>query len=330
MSDSTERISKTLPPPTWLMDADYTIIDRNAQAEKFEKDYVISMEYAVEVAKGTCCAFQTDKKACKNCPLENKWAASDGFPITFMGRDGVSYEFFGKLVKTEHIWKLEIRYIDKPFESEGKSMLTYLNEARESEQKRIARELHDGIAQSIYSLMLETRGLKWTPFEEHQQKLQAIDRHFADVLLEIKSLATELRPSILDDVGLIPAINQFVEQTMEMTGFIIHVIVDGERKRLTSRGNVVIYRSIQEAISNALKYSGENEATIALDFGQKELRVTIADAGKGFIYDPYHLGFGLLNLRERAQSVGGTIEVETGLGKGTRITMIVPYKEGMS
>ena len=85
MSDSTERISKTLPPPTWLMDADYTIIDRNAQAEKFEKDYVISMEYAVEVAKGTCCAFQTDKKACKNCPLENKWAASDGFPITFMG-----------------------------------------------------------------------------------------------------------------------------------------------------------------------------------------------------------------------------------------------------
>ena len=102
------------------------------------------------------------------------------------------------------------------------------------------------------------------------------------------------------------------------------------RKRLTSRGNVVIYRSIQEAISNALKYSGENEATIALDFGQKELRVTIADAGKGFIYDPYHLGFGLLNLRERAQSVGGTIEVETGIGKGTRITMIVPYKEGMS
>ena len=116
---------------------------------------------------------------------------------------------------------------------------------------------------------------------------------------------------------------------MEMTGFIIHVIVDGQRKRLTSRG-MSSSTGIQEAISNALKYSGENEATIALDFGQKELRVTIADAGKGFIYDPYHLGFGLLNLRERAQSVGGTIEVETGIGKGTRITMIVPYKEGMS
>lgn len=329
MTDSAS-IHHIFPQPTWLMDTDYTVIDKNSQAEKFEKDYVISIEYAVQVAKGTCCAFRADKQTCKNCPLENKWAASDGFPITFMGRDGVSYEFFGKLVKKEQNWMLEIRYIDIPFESEGKSMLTYLNEARESEQKRIARELHDGIAQSIYSLMLETRGLKWTPVEEHQQKLQAIDRHFADVLLEIKSLATELRPSILDDVGLIPAINQFVEQTMEMTGFIIHVIVDGERKRLTSRGNVVIYRSIQEAISNALKYSGENEATIALDFGQKELRVTIADEGKGFIYDPYHLGFGLLNLRERAHSVGGTIEVETGIGKGTRITMIVPYKEGMS
>ena len=95
-------------------------------------------------------------------------------------------------------------------------MLSYLNEACESEKKRIASELHDGIAQSIYSLMLETRGLKWTPFEEHQQKLQAIDQHFADVLLEIKSLATELRPSILDDVGLIPAINQFVEQTLSV------------------------------------------------------------------------------------------------------------------
>ena len=75
-------------------------------------------------------------------------------------------------MKKAQNWMLEIRYIDKPFESEGKSMLTYLNEARESEQKRIARELHDGIAQSIYSLMLETRGLKWTPVEEHQQKLQ--------------------------------------------------------------------------------------------------------------------------------------------------------------
>ena len=60
------------------------------------------------------------------------------------------------------------------------------------------------------------------------------------------------------------------------------------------------------------------------------MKIIIADEGKGFIYDPYHLGFGLLNLRERAHSVGGTMEVETGIGKGTRITMIVPYKEGMS
>ncbi|WP_107995218.1 sensor histidine kinase [Trichococcus paludicola] len=330
MTNLKERIPQFLPQPTWLMDADYNVVEKNAQAEKFEKDYVVLMEYAVQVAKGTCCAFHTDKTACKNCPLENKWAASDGFPITFMGRDGVSYEFFGKLVKREHHWILEIRYIDKPFESEGKSMLTYLNEARESEQKRIARELHDGIAQSIYSLMLETRGLKWTPIEDHQQKLQAIDRHFADVLLEIKSLATELRPSILDDVGIIPAINQFVEQTMEMTGFVIHVNVDGERNALTGRGNVVIYRSIQEAISNALKYSGVNEASLTLNFGQEELRVTIADEGKGFIYDPYHLGFGLLNLRERAHSVGGKIEVDTGIEKGTRITMSVPYKEGLA
>ena len=328
MSDQNERNFKILPQPTWILDADYIVIDRNAQAEKFEMDYVVSMEYAVQVAKGTCCAFLTDKTACKNCPLENKWAASDGFPITFMSRDGISYEFFGKLLKREQNWLLEIRYIDKPLEAERKSMLTYLNEARESEQKRIARELHDGIAQSIYSLMLETRGLKWTPAEEHQQKLQAIDRHFADVLLEIKSLATELRPSILDDVGLLPAINQFVNQTMEMTGFIIHVIVEGEPNPLKSRGNVVIYRSIQEAISNALKYSGENEATISLNFGQKELRVMIADEGKGFIYDPYHLGFGLLNLRERAHSVSGKMEVETGIGKGTRIKMIVPYEEG--
>ena len=280
MTDSAS-IHHIFPQPTWLMDTDYTVIDKNSQAEKFEKDYVISIEYAVQVAKGTCCAFRADKQTCKNCPLENKWAASDGFPITFMGRDGVSYEFFGKLVKKEQNWMLEIRYIDKPFESEGKSMLTYLNEARESEQKRIARELHDGIAQSIYSLMLETRGLKWTPVEEQQQKLQAIDRHFADVLLEIKSLATELRPSILDDVGLIPAINQFVEQTMEMTGFIIHVIVDGERKRLTSRGNVVIYRSIQEAISNALKYSGRMKLPSPLILAKKNCGLRLQTKGKG-------------------------------------------------
>lgn len=328
MTDPKQGIRLGSSQPTWLMDAAYTVIGKNAQAEKFETDYVISMEYAVQVAKGTCCAFHTDKRACKNCPLENKWAASDGFPITFMGRDGVPYEFFGKLLKREQNWLLEIRYIDKPFESEGKSMLTYLNEVRESEQKRIARELHDGIAQSIYSLMLETRGLKWTPVEEHQQKLQAIDRHFADVLLEIKSMATELRPSILDDVGLIPAIHQFVDQTLEMTGFIIRVIVDGERHALSGRGNVVIYRSIQEAVSNALKYSGENEATIKLVFAQNELRVTIADEGKGFIYDPYHLGFGLLNLRERAHSVGGELEIDTGMDKGTHITIILPYEEG--
>ena len=74
MTDSAY-IHHIFPQPTWLMDTDYTVIDKNSQAEKFEKDYLISMEYAVEVAKGTCCAFSADKQTCKNCTLENTWAA---------------------------------------------------------------------------------------------------------------------------------------------------------------------------------------------------------------------------------------------------------------
>lgn len=313
--------------PCWVLNKDYRIVERNQQAQEFESSYYFDLQKVIEVSTGKGCALHATKKACLNCPIEHQWQQA-GYPLTLLRKSGESFHFWVTFISIGERYFLELKEAKtKDHEINEHVMWDYLNEARESERKKIAQDLHDGIAQSLYSLMLETRGLKWTSANDMPEKLKEIDLHFIDLLKEVKNLATDLRPSALDDLGLLAAVQQFILRTREMTGFNIELEVSGEIQPLSKPVEVVIYRVIQEAVANALKYSGENEVLLVLDYLPNVINILIQDKGIGFAKDEMQSGFGILNMKERVAAVNGKLAVESAQDQGTSIQLSIPYEE---
>ncbi|EOL41708.1 hypothetical protein RV11_GL002770 [Enterococcus phoeniculicola] len=311
----------------WILTSDYQILAKTKIAEEMEQAYFLDVKKIIEISLGKGCALHSTQEQCLHCPLEES-LSPQGFPFKTFNKESHLVEFWGRVDFAEDEIMLQIEL--GTTESEGTndhSMFDYLNGAREIERKKIAQDLHDGIAQSVYSLMLETRGIKWTEKEAQSEKLKEIDRHFSEVLTEIKDLAGELRPMSLDEFGLIPALKQFIKRTVEMTGFEIDLIVIGSERRLTESSRTAVYRIIQEAIANAMKYSGENQASITLEYQEEVLLVTIEDSGQGFSLAKEEKGFGLMNMKERAHAVCGELSIQSMPNRGTQVFFTIPVRE---
>lgn len=313
----------------WLWTADGQLIAETQRGTLLRQQYQIIPEKLLEIAQGKGCLKHGLQADCLDCPVARS-EIKDHFPFELKAITGESDLFWGQLTVTDQQWLLQIAPPPAAApQSPDRSLFEYLNNARELERKRIAQDLHDGIAQSIYSLMLETRLLKWLPPAEQLAKLNEIDTHFAEVLTEVKNLASELRPMSIDEFGLLPALEQFAQRTMEMTGFEVQVETHGSEKPLSENKRIAIYRSIQEAVANALKYANVNQVTVELTFAER-LLITIVDEGTGFSQQMQETGFGLMNMRERIQAVGGTIEILSRPQAGTRIYLQIPCDEEKS
>lgn len=309
----------------WLVDKSDQLIAKTQKAQEIETSYQFKLQSVLEISRGQGCALHSTKDECLNCPLEGNVSPA-GFPFVLLTKSGRSEEFWGRVDSTDGQLVLQVQ--NRPADQKKGSLFEYLNNVRELERKKIAQNLHDGIAQSVYSLMLETRGLKWAVDEEKPQKMKALDRHFSEVLNEIKHLAGDLRPMTIDEFGLIQALEQFIERTTEMTGFDIDLTVSGNKQPLPEPVRIAIYRIIQEAVSNAMKYSGENMIYLTLDFAKNQLTVRIQDEGAGFDMAQQESGFGLVNMQERAYSIGSNLVIHSQPNQGTVIQMQVPLKEG--
>ncbi|MGX7352210.1 sensor histidine kinase [Enterococcus canis] len=299
-----------LQSPVWLLQTTGTFA--NPAAQQFETQYLFSIKAVLKAAQA-----------------EKITALQEGsaFPLFLEKRNGDMSRFTAYLTPVGSDTLLEIHGYQDGHRLLDRVMIDYMNEAREKERKKIAQDLHDGIAQSIYSLMLETRNLRWTAPEQQNEHFKSIDRHFSEVLAEIKQIAKELRPTILDDLGLIPALEQLVEQVREQTGFVIAFERQGAIHPLSKDAEVAVYRIVQEAASNAIKYSGVNDARLTLFFQTQQLLISFTDQGRGFIIDQQP-SLGLRNMEERAHAIGGTFAIATQLEKGTHLTITVPYQEG--
>lgn len=323
MAAISETLFKQLKTAAWLWQSDGTLLAETEAAAILQKEFQLDPHKILEIAEGNGCLKHGTQEECLDCPVAEQ-PLGDEFPFELVHQSGQEKMFWGSLTKADdqlllQIFSPEHSLTDQP----DRSLFEYLNNARELERKRIAQDLHDGIAQSIYSLMLETRLLKWLPAEEQKVKLAEIDTHFTEVLTEVKNLASELRPMSIDEFGLLPALEQFVQRLSEMTGFEVQLETFGSEQPLSEAKRIAIYRSVQEAVANALKYAGVNQAVVTLDFTEK-LVVLVKDEGNGFSRQQQETGFGLMNMRERIQSVGGTIEINTHPGLGTTIRMVVP------
>jgi signal transduction histidine kinase len=212
-------------------------------------------------------------------------------------------------------------------------MLARVIDAQEAERARVARDLHDQIGQSLTSVLLGLRLVDGTLVRDapdvgdaraHTAEVRAL---VVQALDEVRRLAFELRPTVLDDVGLVAALRRLARGHTERCGVPVEVMLVGldDDTRLPSEIETVVYRVVQEALTNVARHAAASRADVGLTVSGHRVRATVADDGVGFTIDHGLLGsLGLAGMRERASLVDGRLEIISGPGEGTTVVLEVP------
>jgi two-component system sensor histidine kinase DegS len=202
--------------------------------------------------------------------------------------------------------------------------------AQESERQRLSRQMHDGPAQALSNFILQTeiamRLLEVDPAQAREE-LSNLKVAAMSTFQKVRNFIFELRPMMLDDLGLAPTIRKYADAFREQTSLDVVVTVTGTERRLEPYIEVMIFRAIQELIGNASRHSQATTVKVLLDMGEQVVRVTVDDNGKGVdseILDQGSLGLKL--IKERAEMIGGTFEIDSAVGKGTRVVFSVPAR----
>jgi len=221
-----------------------------------------------------------------------------------------------------------------------KELLQHSLTSQEEARKRIARELHDETSQVITSLkltlqalrsMTESRGIDDAEFMDMFDRSQRMATHAGQ---EIVRMMKELRPTLLDELGMAAAINRYARDTLEPRGIEVEVEFDGVQDHaVPSEVEVTLFRISQGVIGNVREHAEAKHVHIKLEVTESDCTMTISDDGKGF--DPGKItkvdksgrGVGLFIMKERANLVGGTGSVDSRLGKGTRVMVKVPLRQ---
>ena len=222
---------------------------------------------------------------------------------------------------------------EKQMQENMRLYIQQITRAQEKESSRIARELHDSTAQELIALLHQVEGLlrdrAKLPLSE-AKALWRIHEQIKGILQEVRYFSRDLRPSILDDLGLRAALEWLVEQLETEHKVECHLIVVGQERRLASETEVMIFRIVQEAIRNIGKHSQASKAEVTVKFEQKETTITVKDNGVGFqllesVGDLTRAGkLGLAGMQERAQLLGGSLSIQSEPGIGTTIVVKAP------
>lgn len=222
---------------------------------------------------------------------------------------------------------------EKQMQENMRLYIQQITRAQEKESSRIARELHDSTAQELIALLHQVEGLlrdrAKLPLSE-AKALWRIHEQIKGILQEVRYFSRDLRPSILDDLGLRAALEWLVEQLETEHKVECHLIVVGQERRLASETEVMIFRIVQEAIRNIGKHSQASKAEVTVKFEQKETAITVKDNGVGFqllesVGDLTRAGkLGLAGMQERAQLLGGSLSIQSEPGIGTTIVVKAP------
>jgi len=211
--------------------------------------------------------------------------------------------------------------------------ITQITRAQEDERLRISRELHDDTAQVLASL---SRGLDLLISEEKKLPKPTIERleklqQRADAALEgVRRFSQDLRPSILNDLGLVPALEWLIADLEKRSKMITKVNITGNRHRLPPEKELAVFRIAQEALSNVRRHSRASSVEMTMDFGDDALTLIISDNGRGFnvperTSDLVLSGkLGMMGMRERARLIGGTLIVQSEADAGTTVTLRAP------
>jgi len=216
---------------------------------------------------------------------------------------------------------------EKKVQDNLRSYVQQVSQAQEAERKRIARELHDVTAQALVTVV---RNLGDLVSDHSQFSIKEIQEQVRGILREVRRFSQQLRPSVLDDLGLLPAIKWLASDLTKNYNIPVDVNVAGELHQLPPDAELMLFRITQEALNNVQRHSGASMVSITMEFTDQVTRVTVGDNGKGFemperMGDLARIGkLGLAGMQERVQLLGGNLTIDTGPGKGTSLTVTVP------
>lgn len=208
---------------------------------------------------------------------------------------------------------------------------------QEKERKAVAAELHDSVGQSLTAMRinLDFAENSLPPGrKELKSRIRQTSKLVADTMEEIRSIGQKLRPTMLDDLGLIPTLRWFTKDFSHQLSIPVHFRSQGNTKRLTPDLKITVYRIIQEGLNNIAKHSKATEAWVTLWVKDRVCSLEIKDDGIGIDAEKVlkstdtRRGFGVFNIRERASLLGGKLEIQSDKGKGTTLLVTIPVPEG--
>ncbi|TVX92461.1 sensor histidine kinase [Paenibacillus agilis] len=212
------------------------------------------------------------------------------------------------------------------------TLILKLISAQEDERKRISRELHDETSQALTSLIVTMRVMADEAKDAEQHELLTTSRDIAaGILREMRDLAVELRPPILDDMGLIPAMRKHVSKFEEKYGINVSMTVPNECVSIESHIAVALYRILQEGLTNIVKHTAATHADVHMEVGLQTISVIIHDNGHGIEQEDLEKArqqnrIGIQGMRERALLLGGTFQIEKSEDGGTEVKVSIPLK----
>jgi signal transduction histidine kinase len=199
---------------------------------------------------------------------------------------------------------------------------TELIRAEEEERARVSRELHDGLGQLIAALTLELEAMRAQAPESLQPRIDDVRTLANQIGTDIRRMSHELRPAILDELGLHDALSALVRRMSRPPRLTVELTVRGNLIVLPADVRLTAYRVVQEALTNVVRHSGASRAEVNVDLDAHALRIAIADNGRGVADNAE--GFGLTGLRERVEAVGGSLRIGPAEQGGALVATELP------
>ncbi|MGD0595952.1 MAG: PAS domain S-box protein [Sedimentisphaerales bacterium] len=279
------------------------------------------------------------KKEGKIIGLEFVWRRPDGTKLFVSESAFAVKDSKGKIVYYEGT----AQDITKRKEAEAKLMLyqqqlrslaSELSLAEERLRRRIAAELHDHIAQNLAISKIKLESLTGDAEPDLVKSLNEVNGLISQTIEATRSLTFEISPPVLYELGFEAAVNWLAKQTRRRFGLEVEFADDGKPKPLNTDIRVLLFQAVRELLVNVVKHARAKKAKVSTCRIQKNIQITVEDNGVGFdteaissVKDPAKGGFGLFNIRERLDQIGGSVIINAKAGKGTRITLTAPIEK---
>jgi len=211
--------------------------------------------------------------------------------------------------------------------ADSQELSTLLLRAQENERRSLARELHDEVGQSLSAILMETEGAECAAepdgVGEHLASIKTLAQRTVN---QVRDLALLLRPSMLDDLGLTPALSWHARETSKRTGRNVVVSADEAIDSLPEEHRTCIYRLVQEAVNNAVRHANARTVEVVVRKDGQEIQVAVQDDGAGFD-TRFTRGLGILGMEERVRRLGGHLKISSDAGRGTLLLATLPVAE---